>query len=495
MIKKTIAIDELSVAFGTSGVRGLVTELTDLACYAYTQAFLRYLLSIGSWSPEKGVVMGGDLRPSTPRMMAACARACVDMGGHVINAGFVPSPAVALHGFTLSYPSLMVTGSHIPDDRNGIKFNTPTGEILKADEQGILAQTVHIPDGLFNADGMFVEEQPLPDVDVAAGANYIQRYTQSIFGSLAGKRVGVYQHSSVARQVMVEILQGLGADVVELGFASRFVPVDTEAIRPEDVVLAKQWAVEYPLDAIISTDGDADRPLVADEEGNWLRGDVLGVLTAKFLGCTHVSTPVSSNTALEKSEWFKQTQRTRIGSPFVIAGMIDMLSQPDAKVAGYEANGGFLLGSDIEQNGCVLKALPTRDAMVVALSVLSLARQTGKKISELLSLLPARYTASDRIAEFPTELSSARISSLSDLDTVAQLKALEGMFGAISGEPIHVDQTDGMRITFANDEVIHLRPSGNAPELRCYTEANSPERAKSINQQSIAVLNGWRVQH
>jgi phosphomannomutase len=86
-------------------------------------------------------------------------------------------------------------------------------------------------------------------------------------------------------------------------------------------VLAREWSAQHGLDAILSTDGDSDRPLLADETGTWLRGDVLGVLCARALGLAAVATPVSSNSALELSGWFADVRRTRIGSPFVIEAM------------------------------------------------------------------------------------------------------------------------------------------------------------------------------
>ena len=87
--------------------------------------------------------------------MTACARAVRDKGGQPVNLGFIPSPAVASYGFGRSIPTLMVTGSHIPDDRNGIKFNLPNGEILKHDEERIRTQTIARPEGLFDAAGLF----------------------------------------------------------------------------------------------------------------------------------------------------------------------------------------------------------------------------------------------------------------------------------------------------------------------------------------------------
>lgn len=180
------------------------------------------------------------------------------------------------------------------------------------------------------------------------------------------------------------------------------MPIDTEAVHPEDVAQARQWAQEHALDAIVSTDGDADRPLIGDEQGHCLRGDVVGILCAQYLQAQVVVTPVSSNTAVEKCGSFTE-------------------------VVGYEANGGFLLGSDVVRNGRRLAALPTRDAVL-----------------PMLALLCAQ--------------------------------ALAPQPGGVRG----TDQTDGLRVRFQSGDIVHLRPSGNAPELRCYAEADSPERAKLL---------------
>ncbi len=134
-----------------------------------------------------------------------------------------------------------------------------------------------------------------------------------------------------------------------LGRSEKFIPVDTEAIRPEDVQLARGLGGKTgKFDAIVSADGDSDRPLVSDEHGNWLRGDIAGILCAKFLEADSISTPVSCNTAVEKCGWFREIRRTRIGSPFVVASMMEATAAGAKRVVGYEANGGFLLNSDIE---------------------------------------------------------------------------------------------------------------------------------------------------
>ena len=143
---ETLSIADLmersGVKFGTSGARGLVEAMTDRVCYAYTRAFLQYLQGLGQLKPSSRVAVAGDLRLSTPRIMATVCLAVRDSGLHPVNCGFVPSPAVALYGLQRTIPAIMVTGSHIPDDRNGIKFNKASGEILKADEEGIKQQAL-----------------------------------------------------------------------------------------------------------------------------------------------------------------------------------------------------------------------------------------------------------------------------------------------------------------------------------------------------------------
>jgi len=490
-----VKINELmtssGVQFGTSGVRGLVVDMTDKVCFAYVTAFLQYLC-------EKQLILGngkvgiaGDLRNSTPRIMNAAAAACQAMGFEAINYGHIPSPAIALFGSKEAMPTIMVTGSHIPDDRNGIKFNTPLGEILKPDEEGIRAQDVNISNALFTTEGCLLKDTYLPTALLDAEYHYIQRFIDFLpENCLTEKRVGLYEHSSVARGCLKIILEQLGAEVTSLARSEQFMPVDTEAIRPEDVRLAKQWSNEHHFDCIISTDGDGDRPLISDEKGNWLRGDVGGILCAQYLQADTVITPVSSNSAVEKSQLFRNVIRTRIGSPFVIQSM--QQAQQDDKsqvVVGYEANGGFLQQTEISQNNKILSPLPTRDAVIVPIAIILLAQQQQLAISELLNTLPQRYTYSDRLKEFAVEQSQQLIAKLVMSDINTNLANIKAMFPALTN-PVGIDITDGVRITFDNDEVVHLRPSGNAPELRCYTEADSERRAAELNEYCITIIKG-----
>jgi phosphomannomutase len=481
------------VAFGTSGLRGLVSELTDEVAYGHALAFLQYLKDVGEFDVGGQVILGGDLRPSTPRLLLAVWAAVEAAGGIPSFAGYLPSPALALAGFGAKVPSLMVTGSHIPFDRNGIKFNRPSGELMKADEPGILGHLSAPDSTLFDSDGRLREAPRLPSPDERWRTEYVSRYLDFFGeGSLTGLRLGVYQHSGVARDLLPQVLRDLGAEVIELGRSDAFVALDTEALRPEDAVLAKDWVEQYSLDALLTTDGDADRPMIADERGDWWRGDVLGIIVAQALGVQSVVTPVSSNTALERTNAFERVWRTRIGSPYVIEAMQAEVERGASSVGGYEANGGFLLGSALHQGDRVLAPFPTRDAFLPMLTVLVQAKRQGLPLSALLEKLPSRYTASNRLQDFPVAKTRECLGRFIGVDKAQGLLAFADEFGGVCGQAESMDLTDGVRATFANGEILHLRPSGNAPELRCYTEADSPDRAQAILKAAMAVMESWR---
>jgi phosphomannomutase len=186
-----------------------------------------------------------------------------------------------------------------------------------------------------------------------------------------------------------------------------------------------------------------------------------------------LAVPVSCNTAIEKSNSFEKVVRTRIGSPYVIAAF-EALAAEFKRLAGFEANGGFILGSDVELNGQVLKALPTRDALLPGIVLIAGAASAGKLLSELVASLPARYTASDRIKDVPTQWSRELLNAGAEQPEVLLSKI--GFTETIEA----VDTTDGLRLTLASGDIVHLRPSGNAPELRCYAESGDQDVAEAI---------------
>lgn len=270
----------------------------------------------------------------------------------------------------------------------------------------------------------------------------------------------------MGRDLLAQTLRALGAEVVEIGRSAQFIPIDTEGVGPDHRALLREAAVVGGLSAAVSTDGD--RPLVVDEAGQIVAGDVLGQITAIFLGAEVVVTPVSSNTGVQ-AMGFPREIRTRIDSPHVIAG-IEAAGQ--GRVVGYEANGGFLLGFDATGPGGSLPRLMTRDSLLPIVVPLIAAGEAG--LGALVRGGPQRFTAADRLVGVATNTSAALIDRMRD-----NPHARAAILCAFGSEQA-LDLTDRLRVNFTSGRIVHLRPSGNVPEMRVYAEAESAAGAQAL---------------
>jgi phosphomannomutase len=542
------------LAFGTSGLRGLVKDITDLEAYINVKAALGYLLSNGDIRASSTVVIAGDLRPSTDRIMRACAQAIVDLGCQVENAGKIPTPALVSHAISSRRAGVMVTGSHIPFDRNGIKINKSVGEILKSDEPGITREVERVrieeynrtaATSAFDASGMFKRPPELPSLDRAAEEAYVRRYlTTFTRGGLSGLRILVYQHSAVGRDILARILRELGAEVITAGRSETFIPIDTENITDEQLERLEEFAVAgeargEPLQAIVSTDGDSDRPLVTavlstaeakpgGRRVRFLSGDLLGIVVAEYLRADAAAVPISANDGVEHRLSDRKTLlvKTKIGSPYVVSALDELRTAGNAqRIVGWEANGGFLTGSDIALSAGTLAALPTRDSALPILANLFAAATQGISLSVLWDRLPARFGRAGLIDNFPVAVSQAilanltpsgetiqvefdgaqRVSDRSRADATPtplaagiaedwqQRKATLSRFftGALGFDDIvRINVLDGVRISFNNGDIAHIRPSGNAPQLRVYANSDSQARADQIVELALREPEG-----
>lgn len=476
MNQVTLAEQFPQVSFGTSGVRALVVDLTTAAVSSYIDAFVQRMRHSHALPDNAAIVVGMDLRPSSPGIATVVCRTLTLMGFRPEFLGALPTPALALRCASEVVPGVMVTGSHIPFDRNGIKFYSPSGEILKEDEQAI--STSRITEDWSQK---LSSHLALPTINSTAFESYRARYVNYFGrGCLAGWRIGVYEHSAVGRDLTKAVLNDLGATVIALGRSDEFVPVDTEAVSQDDIAQARLWCTEHGLDAVVSTDGDGDRPLMFDANGEFVRGDILGLICAQELGLKSLAVPVSCNTAIEKIRFFERVVRTRIGSPYVVQAMSELCGKGEVSVGGFEANGGFLLASDLSG----LKALPTRDALLPLVVVLCAAATQKKSIAVMVEALPPRYTFSDRVKAIPTEYSRELLRRLLE-ESAFQRQLFSEKLSVDS-----IDTTDGIRFTFNDGEIAHIRPSGNAPELRCYAEASSIEAARELCMKTLGRVRG-----
>jgi len=526
--------EPVPLAFGTSGLRGLVTDITDLEAYINVKAALRYLLSSGDIGANSIVVIAGDLRPSTDRIMRACARAVAVSGCRIENAGKIPTPALIAHAIATRSAGVMVTGSHIPFDRNGIKLNKSVGELLKSDEPGIIREveraraeeyTTSAAASAFDAAGMLKQTTALPPLNGAAEDRYVRRYLQSFTpGALAGLRLLVYQHSAVGRDLLPRILSELGAAVVSAGRSDTFIPIDTENITDEQLDRLETLALSAkttgaPLDAIVSTDGDSDRPLVCavlpaaavmpgGRRVRFLPGDLLGIVAADYLNADAAAVPISANDAVERRlrERNVLLKKTKIGSPYVVAALDELRGAGAAqRIVGWEANGGFLTGSAMALGAGTLAALPTRDAILPILANLCAAAEQGVSLPTLWDRLPPRFGRAGLLDDFPLAASQAILAQLIptcdlvEVDSTADTghwrhckATLKRFFTPALGfdDIVRINLLDGVRAYFRNGDIAHIRSSGNAPQLRIYAVSDSQTRADEIVALAVREPDG-----
>ena len=148
-----------------------------------------------------------------------------------------------------------------------------------------------------------------------------------------------------------------------------------------------------------------------------------------------------------------------------------------------DAGGTVILIHHATKNGKVLDALPTRDALLPFIVLLSQVVKENISLSKLTQSLPQRFTSSDRIQEFPIE-NSRKLLEKGASNPQALLKSFE----LEDPKVIDINQTDGLRLTLDNQAVIHLRPSGNAPELRCYCETDNQEKSDNLVKKVLSCI-------
>jgi len=287
------------------------------------------------------------------------------------------------------------------------------------------------------------------------------------------------------------------------------------------LIYLKKLAKKYKPFTVISMDGDADRPILTDEKGEFLDGDLLGLLVSLYLKPKFVSIPISSNDAsvLELKRLGIEISLTKIGSPYCIDAMNkDKKKNKNAKIVSWERNGGYLLGSDFIIKNKKIKALPTRDAILPILIAILFAKEENKKLSKLIKeKLPKRFMSSGALdnknkggKEYTADMGKKIIKNFSFLDSkikeieyrneqiiidkkiIKNIKIInEGLkikkkiesflnYKIKNQEIVKINYIDGIRIELKINDIIHLRPSSNSPEFRIYITSNTKEKSKKL---------------
>jgi phosphomannomutase len=451
------------VEFSVHGALGPVTGLTPAVCHAFTTAFLNVAAA-----RTATILLGHDARTSSPVLAAACAAAIEDQGRQVVHGSALPTPALVLYAAQTGAAVVVVTGGDAPSDQNGLRFFRDDGMLLPADIAAMQNHLLGLPAGL--------KPPPLPTPEPGVRSAYIKRYVD-FWGAeaLSATTVALYGHHGVGLDTLHTVLQALGATVLPMALpdAAPHKPLDRR-LR-SDTTLTRGWAAVNDFDAILCAVGDGSHPWVGDEHGEWVAGDLVGIASAHHLGAQAVATPVTSNTALERCQLFSKVSRTRLEAGAVAANLAQLRRDGADPVVGWDADGGFWLGSQVLRSGKRLGPLVTADGLLPAVALLCAAQARHLTVSGLVATLPKRFTASDLVQKLPHQASDSLLERLAqDEHLIAPLLAPDS--GAVKA----LDETDGLRAFFANGDIVHLRAAPSQTGMHCYTEAANAAHARKL---------------
>jgi len=427
--------------FGTDGVRGIANkELTAELAFKVGQAGAFVLTEETHHKPR--IIVGRDTRISGDMLEAALVAGICSVGAEAICVGVVPTPAVAyLIRRYQADAGVVISASHNPVEYNGIKYFNSKGYKLRDDieeriEAIILdgAEEIPLPEG--SEIGHITEKKD-------AVHDYIQFVKETIQGDLSGLRIALDCANGASYKSAPAALFQLNADVVVINDKPDGTNINANCGSTHIEQLQK-FVVETGADIGLAFDGDADRVLAVDENGNLVDGDQIMAICAldlmeqnKLKGNTLVAT-VMSNLGLfiMAREMGIHVKQTRVGDRYVLEEML---------------KSGYIIGGEQSGHIIFLEHNTTGDGLVTALQLLSVLKKKGKKLSELASVMKI----------LPQVLVNAKVSNE---------KKNSYMEDEIISKAINE-----LEATFENNGRVLIRPSGTEPLVRVMIEGQDKE--------------------
>lgn len=442
--------------FGTNGIRGIVNK--DLT----PEMAIRVGSAIGTFFGHKTLAISYDARTSGPMLAKAVIAGLTSTGCNVLLAGMLPTP-------TLQYAvkchkcggGIMITASHNPPEYNGIKVVWSDG-IEISHEQELEIESLYL-----NEKMKLAEWNALGEIHELTGA--IDEYIDAIKThidvlSITRKHfhVVVDPANSVGSLAAPRLLRELGCRVTTLNAnIDGTFPGRLPEPRPENLKDLAVTVKAVDADLGVAFDGDADRSIFVDENGEIHMGDKTFALVEKhFLkenAGEKIVTPVSSSTMIKEiaDDYGGKIVWTKVGSVTVAQTMKKL----KAKLGG-EENGGIFYGPH----------QPVRDGAMSTALMLNIMAQTGKKVSKMIAELPKYFIEKAKI-ECPENSKEKVLKKLTE-----------------QAEGLNTNTIDGVKIWFADKSDILIRPSGTEPLYRLYAEAKTKEKASRLINEYSAKL-------
>lgn len=440
--------------FGTDGVRGIANDtLTPELAFRLGRAGGAILTRHAQDDKEPVVIVGRDTRISGEMLQQAIIAGFLSVGIDVLRLGVITTPAVAFLVQNLEADAgVQITASHNPASDNGIKFFGNDGFKLSDELEFEIEQLLDSP----------VDDLPRPS---AAGLGVVNNYPEgalkylsflqkTIPTDLEGMRIALDGANGATSGLLAHLFADLNADFVMMGTEPNGLNINDGVGSTHPEALAA-FVTENDVQVGLAFDGDGDRLIAVDENGEIVDGDKIMYITGKFMDAqgrlkhhTVVST-VMSNIGFYKalSEHGMTSVKTAVGDRYVMAEML---------ASGYNLGG--------EQSGHIIFSdwATTGDGLLTALQLLYVMKETGKKLSELAA----------EVQIYPQKLVNIPVE-----DKIA-----------IQQDPAVIAKIAEVEMKMAGDGRVLVRASGTESLLRVMAEAPTVEQVDEYVEEIAAVV-------
>lgn len=439
--------------FGTDGVRGVANkDLTPELAFKLGR-FGGYVLAHNEDKDHPKVLVGRDTRVSGEMLESALIAGLVSIGAEVMRLGVISTPGVAYLTKEMEAElGVMISASHNPVEDNGIKFFGSDGFKL-SDEQEL------------EIEKLLDEEDPnLPrpvgeDIvhysDYFEGAQkYISYLKSTIDVDLEGMKIALDGANGATSSLAPFLFGDLEADTVTVGCNPDGYNINKEVGSTHPETLADA-VVENECDFGLAFDGDGDRLIAVDEEGQIVDGDkvmfILGQAMAKNqeLNDNMIVSTVMSNLGFYKALENEgiESSKTKVGDRYVVEEM---------------RRGGYNLGGEQSGHIIMMDYNTAGDGLLTAVQLAAVIKMTGKKLSQL----------ADQMKKYPQSLINVRVTDKHGVTDNIEVQAeMEKVESEMNGE--------GRML---------VRPSGTEPLVRVMVEASTDEEAESYAQRIADVV-------
>ena len=436
--------------FGTDGIRGIAGEsLTADLSFKVGKA-LGKLLTEKKEHPK--VVIGRDTRISCDMIEQALTAGLTSTGVNVMTVGTIPTPAIAYLTKTIETDSgIMISASHNPYQDNGIKIFGPDGFKLTDEQELEIESLIDNSEKIKNAS--------FEKIGKVYGGNeltqkYIQHIKQSITGDLSDIKIALDCANGATTGVAPFIFGDLEADIETIGCQPNGVNIN-DNVGSTKIETISEFVKENNVDVGFAFDGDGDRVLAVDANGNIVDGDKIMFILAKHLKeqgelkDNMVVSTVMSNIGFYKAieENGLQSVKTAVGDRYVVEEM---------------RKNDYSLGGEQSGHIVLMNYATTGDGILTAVKLASIIKSTGKSLEELAS----------EVSIYPQKLVNIKVidkkAAMEDYEILAECEKVE-------------KELEG------NGRIL-LRASGTENLIRVMVEASSDELTDKYCEQVAKIV-------